>query len=437
MSYQVFISYRRKDQPAPVLAEWLYDRLVPEVGLSGVFFDRDELEEGDDFPERLRHAVEEAVVFIALIGPQWNTVNPQGERRLDNPRDFVRREVARALECKEADSRRLILSVLFDGAPFPSERDLPDCLHSLTRFNGCALESPYHEGLSKIVQSAVRKVDEFDSIPAEEKWILQQIGNTLPSDRHRVRQIGKELKERFDIIPAVPESARSLARALYLVGPEALQYLSPLGSHDAQINALLKLLATHWIKPDTARDLQNVFTNSPDGKMAAIECEYPDFTPDESLLKASHDVCGWPTVSVNRKDEIEEILQQVHEKLLQEFQLNTIPRRTRTASALPLSSQEQREKINRLLLEYQPLPMVLHLDHLMALDQNLIRRLREAFPPLHILVAADDPEELKVVGRFAPIPITKPAEADEDEERAYRAYGEACRRLRAIARTSL
>lgn len=218
MSYQVFISYRRKDQPAPALAEWLYNLLVPEVGASGVFFDRDELEEGDDFPERLQRAVEDTVVFIALIGPEWNPMTQRGERRLDNPRDFVRREVARSLECKEADGRRLILPVLFDGAPFPLERELPDCLHSLTKYTGCTVGSPYQEGLCRVVQSVVRKLDEFDSIPAEEKWILQQIGNILPADRHRIRQIGRELKERFTIIPAVPVSARSLARALYLVG---------------------------------------------------------------------------------------------------------------------------------------------------------------------------------------------------------------------------
>src|ERR1043166_4235248 len=127
MSYQVFISYRRKDQPAPVLAEWLYERLVPEVGVSGVFLDRDELDEGDNFPDRLQRAVEEAIVFVALIGPQWNPASPSAGRRLDNPKDFVRREVAWALECKEADARRLILPVVFGGATFPSTTELPDC----------------------------------------------------------------------------------------------------------------------------------------------------------------------------------------------------------------------------------------------------------------------------------------------------------------------
>jgi hypothetical protein len=437
MSYRVFISYRRKDQPAPVLAEWLYDRLLPELGLSGVFFDKHELEEGDDFPERLKDAVEEAIVFVVLIGPNWNPVTAQGERRLDNHRDFVRQEVARALEWKEADSRRLVLPVLFDGAPFPSEGELPNCLHMLTKFNGFPLESPYQEGLSKIVQSVVRRLDDFDSIPAEEKWILQQIGNTLPSDRYRIRQIGRELKEGFDIIPFVPESARSLARALYLVGPQALQHLLTLENRDAEINGLLRLLATHWIKPETARDLQNAFMSSANGKVAAIECDYSNFTPNASLLKASHDICGWPTVSINPKDEIEEIILQVHEKLLQEFQLNTIPKRTRAATRPSFSMKEQREKIHKLLLEYQPLPVVLHLDHLMALDHNLIEQLRKEFPPLHVLVATGDLEELKIVGRFAPIPITKPAQTDEDEEKAYRAYDIACRRLRNRARNAL
>lgn len=433
MSYQVFISYRRKDQTA--LAEWLYDQLVAELGVGAVFFDRDELEEGDDFPARLQKAIESVSVFVALIGPQWNPASPEGGRRLNSPRDFVRQEVALALTCKEADPRRLILPVLFDGATYPSERDLPSCLHSLVKYNGSIVQSPYQKGLTMVVQSVVRKVDESDWNPTEEKWILRQISNILPSDRHRIRQIGRELKEHFDIIASAPESARSLARALYLVGPAALQYLSSLGSQDSQINSLLRLLATHWIKSETARDLHTVFGSAPDGKMAAIECEYAEFTPDESLLKASHDLAGWPTISVNPPDETEEIVQQVHEKLIQEFQLNVSPRRTRVTSTPPLTKEDQRKKLCELLQEYQPLPMVLHLEHLMALDQNLIQELRNAFPPLHILVATGDPEELRVVGRFAA--ITPPAGSDEAEEKAYRAYDEACRRLRARRRNAL
>lgn len=439
MSYRVFISYRRRDQPAAALAELLCNRLVSELGGSEVFLDREELEEGDDFPQRIQEAVESALVFVALIGSQWNPVDLEGRRRLDNPRDFVRKEIARSLECKEADDRRHIIPVLVDGALFPTE-ELPNCLLSFSKYNGFPLQSPYEDGLLKVVQSIVRRLDAFDPTPPEEKWILQQISNILPSDKHRIRQIGRELKAHFDTIPVTPESARSLARALYLVGPPALQYLSPLGSLDTGINSLLKLLATHWIKSETARDLHDVFVNATDGKMATIECEYSEFTPEESLLKASHDIYGWPTVAVNPPDETEEIIQQVHEKLCQMFNLNISPRRTSIASTPPLSEDGQRKKICELLREHQatkgqPLPLVLHLEHLMALDPNLIRQLRNAFPPLHILVATSDPDGLKLVGRF--IPIANPAETEEAEEKAYRAYGEASRRLRTRGKNTL
>lgn len=46
MSYRVFISYRRADQPA--LAEWLHDRLTGELNADEVFLDRDALEMGSE-----------------------------------------------------------------------------------------------------------------------------------------------------------------------------------------------------------------------------------------------------------------------------------------------------------------------------------------------------------------------------------------------------
>ena len=107
MSYRVFISYRRVDQPA--LAAWLHDQLAGELHADEVFLDRDALESGELFPERIQRAIESALVFVALIGQQWNPVTAAGGRRLDDVRDFVRREIAAGSECVRNDSRRFLL----------------------------------------------------------------------------------------------------------------------------------------------------------------------------------------------------------------------------------------------------------------------------------------------------------------------------------------
>ncbi len=74
------------------------------------------------------------------------------------------------------------------------------------------------------------------------------------------------------------------------------------------------------------------------------------------------------------------------------------------------------------------LPVVLQMEHWMALDQDLIHQLRIAFPPLHILVTTPDPDELKTAGSF--ISISKPADTEVQEQDAFEAYSEAKNRLR-------
>ena len=70
-----------------------------------------------------------ARALIVLIGRQWLTLTDDaGRRRLDNPEDFVRLEIAAAL----ARSIRVI-PALVQGAYVPRSPDLPDVLKLLAR----------------------------------------------------------------------------------------------------------------------------------------------------------------------------------------------------------------------------------------------------------------------------------------------------------------
>ena len=89
---------------------------------------------GADFANVIRREVVRCNVLVALIGPKWNEVDAQGRRRLDDPDDFVRIEIASAL----ADGKPVI-PVLLDGAPFPTEASLPEDVQSLTRFQAMRL----------------------------------------------------------------------------------------------------------------------------------------------------------------------------------------------------------------------------------------------------------------------------------------------------------
>jgi TIR domain-containing protein len=92
---EIFINYRTDDEPyaAPLLDSNLAQHFGPDV----VFRDSRSIMPGDDFEPRIFDAVRGATVLLVVIGPKWLTAaGPDGRRRLDDPNDFVRREIATA-----------------------------------------------------------------------------------------------------------------------------------------------------------------------------------------------------------------------------------------------------------------------------------------------------------------------------------------------------
>jgi len=93
----IFISYRR-DETKDVAGR-LYDRLTAIFGKDKVFRDIYTIPGGADFPRWIEEAVASARVVVALIGNRWATIrDSQDRRRIDDPADWVRLEIATALE---------------------------------------------------------------------------------------------------------------------------------------------------------------------------------------------------------------------------------------------------------------------------------------------------------------------------------------------------
>ncbi len=132
MDGHIFINYRREDSSAS--AGRLYDRLSNHFSANQVFFDIDNLPLGVDFAEVIEENVSSCDVMIAVIGRRWISSHEGSKRRIDNPDDFVRIEIAAALK------RNIrVIPVLVDGAMMPQARDLPDELKSLARRNALEL----------------------------------------------------------------------------------------------------------------------------------------------------------------------------------------------------------------------------------------------------------------------------------------------------------
>jgi TIR domain len=117
------------------LAGRLYDRLAVRLGEDQVFMDVDTIALGVDFAEVISQAVSTCEVLLAVIGPRWLTATDQeGRRRLDDPEDIVRLEVAAALE---RDIR--VIPILVEGAVMPRRQELPEALVGLARRNALIL----------------------------------------------------------------------------------------------------------------------------------------------------------------------------------------------------------------------------------------------------------------------------------------------------------
>jgi DNA-binding XRE family transcriptional regulator len=124
----IFISYRRDDSASGHAGRLCAD-LTQRYGSSKVFMDID-IEAGADFVNRLGEAVGSCAVLLAVIGRYWLTATDvsTGKRRLDNPEDWVRVEIATALERNVR-----VIPVLFHRADMPNADDLPENLKPLAR----------------------------------------------------------------------------------------------------------------------------------------------------------------------------------------------------------------------------------------------------------------------------------------------------------------
>lgn len=127
MDCGVFINYRGEDSHS--YGALLYTELARKFGEDRVFLDCESIPAGADFVEELLGRVQSARVLLAVIGPRWLTAtDPPGQRRIDNPADWIRRELAEAFA---AGVR--VIPVLTEQVKIPAEADLPADIAALSR----------------------------------------------------------------------------------------------------------------------------------------------------------------------------------------------------------------------------------------------------------------------------------------------------------------
>ena len=131
----IFISYRREDSADT--AHRLHRALTARFGADAVFIDVENIAPGDNFAEVIDEKVGFCDALIAVIGRKWlNSRHADGQRRLDDPREFVRLEIAAAV------GRNIkVIPVLVDGASLPAQRELPAPISALVEAQALELRS--------------------------------------------------------------------------------------------------------------------------------------------------------------------------------------------------------------------------------------------------------------------------------------------------------
>jgi hypothetical protein len=130
---KVFISYRREDTSGYVGR--LQEKLSTYIGRKKIFVDVESIRPGSDFAKSIDKSVNTADVILIVIGKEWvSALNEDGKRRLDDPEDYVRQEVNKALM-----SKAKVLPVLVKGAKMPSPDELPEPLKPLATLSAVEL----------------------------------------------------------------------------------------------------------------------------------------------------------------------------------------------------------------------------------------------------------------------------------------------------------
>lgn len=164
MSYSIFINYRRAD--AGPEAARVKEAIESEFGKSQVFLDVASIETGAEWSKEIEKKLKVADALVAVIGPEWLRAGSDkwGQRRIDDPSDWVRNELAFALK-----TGKLVIPLLVGGATIPPAKALPACLRKLPGRQALPIRTEFWDHdikllLGKLASNATNDCTSHDDI---------------------------------------------------------------------------------------------------------------------------------------------------------------------------------------------------------------------------------------------------------------------------------
>ena len=169
---RIFISYRRNDcQPQ---ANAINDGLRHRMPNAHIFMDIDSIPVGVDFEKHVKEEIEVCDVVLVVMGDDWLTETTRdGERRIDDPNDFVRLEVEAAL----AAPRVSVVPVLVEGAEMPRQSQLPETIRDLSRINAIELSDRRWTADIERLAGSIRELEEYQQKKAQRAPGVDATGN--------------------------------------------------------------------------------------------------------------------------------------------------------------------------------------------------------------------------------------------------------------------
>jgi hypothetical protein len=160
----VFISYRREDSSG--YAGRLFDILSAHFGKENTYMDLDTIQGGDNYATVIEDKVGQCDALLAVIGERWLAcTGADGSRRLDLAHDYVRMEIAKALERGVR-----VIPVLVGGAKMPHQPDLPDDLRLLALHQAMDLrDAHFHTDADQLMDVLKQTVPSIASQPRKVK----------------------------------------------------------------------------------------------------------------------------------------------------------------------------------------------------------------------------------------------------------------------------
>lgn len=132
---------------------------------------------GADFVTAIDTAVTRSDVVLVVIGAEWiDCRDVRGRRRIDDPEDFVRLEIASALKYD-----KVVIPVLVQGAAMPSEAQLPRDIDALARRQATTLnDASWDSDLARLLPTLQHHVKPQLSVSGTRTLLRRVLGKPIP-----------------------------------------------------------------------------------------------------------------------------------------------------------------------------------------------------------------------------------------------------------------